>query len=70
MHDGNEMIGVLDHDSALKSYTGTGTTWAIEVNFVMNHAPGADSIDRPVDQQSSMLQLCYGSPMHVGDATD
>ena len=30
------------------------------MNFVMNHAPGAGSIARPVDQQSSTLPLCYG----------
>ena len=26
------------------------TTWAIEINFVMNHAPGAGLIALPVDQ--------------------
>ena len=31
------MIGVSGHDSA--GYTGPGTTWAYEKNFVMNHAP-------------------------------
>ena len=37
------------------------------MNFVMNHAPGAGSIDRPVDQQSRALSLCYGRPhSHVG----
>ena len=30
------------------------------MNFVMNHAPGAGSIAQPVDQQSSVLPLCYG----------
>ena len=30
------------------------------MNFVMNHAPGAQSISRPVHQQSSMLPLCSG----------
>ena len=34
----------LGHDSALKGFTGPGTTWANEINFVMNHAPGAGSI--------------------------
>ena len=34
----------------------------------MNHAPGAGSLARPVDQQASALPLCYGrphSPLHV-----
>ena len=30
------------------------------MNFVMNHTPGAVSIDRPFDLQSCELQLCYG----------
>ena len=34
------------------------------MNFVTNHAPGAGSIARHVDQQSSMLPLCYGCPYH------
>ena len=34
--------------------TGPGTTWANEINFVMNQAPGVGH----VDQQSSAL--CYG----------
>ena len=34
------MNGVLDHDSALKGYTGPGTTWANEMTFAMNHALG------------------------------
>ena len=46
----------------LEGYTGPGTTWDDEMNFVMNHAPGAGSIARPVDQQSSALPLCYGRP--------
>ena len=29
----------------------------------MNHAPGAGSIARPVDQQSSALPLSYGHPL-------
>ena len=33
------------------------------MNFVMNHAPGARSIKRHVDQQSSELGLCYGFPL-------
>ena len=38
------------------------TTWANEMNFVMNHAPGAGSIARPVGQQSSALPLYHGCP--------
>ena len=39
------MIVVIGHYSALQGYTGSGTTWAEEMNFVMNHAPDAGSID-------------------------
>ena len=35
------MNGVLGHDSTLQGYTGPVTTWANEMHFVMNHAPGA-----------------------------
>ena len=38
------MNGVLGHDSALSGYTGPGTTWANEMNFGMEHAPGAGSL--------------------------
>ena len=54
------MIGVLSNDSALKGYIAPGTTLAIEMNFVMNHAPGAGSIVRPVHQQSSALSRALG----------
>ena len=56
------MIGVLGHDSALVGYTGSGTTWANEMYLVMNHALGAGSIVRPVNQQSSALPLYHGCP--------
>ena len=36
------MIGVLGQDSALLGYAGLETIW---VNFVVNHAPGAGSLD-------------------------
>ena len=42
------MIGILGRDSALYGYTGPETTWANEMKFVMNHAPGAGSIARLV----------------------
>ena len=29
----------------------------------MNHAPGAGSIARLIDKQSSTLPLCYGCPL-------
>ena len=54
------MNGVLNHDSALQCYTGPGTTWTNEMNFVMNYVPGAGSIARLVDQQSSVLELHHG----------
>ena len=41
----------------------SGSTWADEMNFAMNHAPGVGSIARPVDQQSSTLPLYYGRPL-------
>ena len=44
------MIAVLGHDTALQGYTGQGTTWANEINYDMNHTPGAGSIPRPVGQ--------------------
>ena len=50
------MYGVLGHNSAL-------TTWANEMNFVVNHVPGVGSIAQPVDQQSRALPLCYGCPL-------
>ena len=49
---------VLDHDSALYGFTVPGTTWDNEMTFVMNHAPGAGSIARPVDQHASS-PACY-----------
>ena len=35
------------------------------MNFVINNTPGARSIARPVDQQSSMLPLYHGCPSLV-----
>ena len=57
------MNGGLGHNSAL--YTGRGTTWDNEMNFVMNHDPSAGSIARPVDQQPSALPLSYGRPQQI-----
>ena len=38
------------HNSVLQGSTGPGTTWANEMNFGMNHAPGPGSITQLVDQ--------------------
>ena len=37
------MNAVLGHDAALLGYTGPGTTWADEINFVMKHTPGMNA---------------------------
>ena len=37
---------------------GQETIWANGVKFCKNHVPGAGSIARPVDLQSSVLRLC------------
>ena len=52
------MDGVLGHDSELT--LGRGQTGLNMMNGVMNHAPGAGSIARHDDQQSSALPVCYG----------
>ena len=57
------MNDLLGHNSALQGYTAPGTTQAKEMNFVMNHAPGAGSIAQPVDRQSSALPLYHGRPL-------
>ena len=54
------MKGVSGHDSALLGFSGPVTTWAKEMNFVMNIAPGTGSIARPVGQWSSALPLNHG----------
>ena len=42
-------------------YKANWITWVNEMNFVMNHAPGARSIARPVGQQSSAIPLYHRS---------
>ena len=37
----SEMNGALGHNSALYGYTGPETTWANEMDFVINRAPDA-----------------------------
>ena len=39
-----------------------GITWTNEMNFVLNHAPGAGSIAQSVEQQPSALPLSNGCP--------
>ena len=56
------MNDVLGHHSTLQGYIGLGTTWPNEINFVMNHAPGAGSTVRPVDQQSGALHYAMTAP--------
>ena len=48
-----EMNGVIGHDSALQGLTREMATWANEINFDMNHAPGVGLIARPVDIYST-----------------
>ena len=43
------MNDISGQESALLGYTGPGITWANEVDFSMNHAPGAGSITQPAD---------------------
>ena len=57
------MNDVLGHDSA--RYWAR-ITWANEMNFITNHAPGAGSLAQPVIQQSSELPLYYGHPLQPG----
>ena len=57
------MNGVLGHDSALKGYTGPEKTWANEMIFGKNYDPGAGSVARIVDQQSSALTRHNGCPL-------
>ena len=58
--DINKVNNALCHNS-----NGPGATWANEMNFVRNHAPGAGSIARFVGQQSSALPLRYGRPRNA-----
>ena len=47
-----------------KAILGRGQPGLNGMNFVMNHALGAGSIARPVDQQSSAL-ACYGHTLLI-----
>ena len=51
------MNSVLGYDTRPR------TIWDYEMNFVMHHSPGAGSIARPVDEQSSALPLYQGHPL-------
>ena len=55
----NEMNGVF-----LPQFCTVKPTWANEINFVMNQAPGACLIARPANQKSNVLPLSYGC--HIG----
>ena len=48
-------------------YTRQETTLANEMNFVVNHAPGAGLIAQPVSQQSSVLPLYHGCLLGEGE---
>ena len=50
LSDALQMNGVLSHGCTLQGYTGPWTTWANEMNFVMNRAPVTGLLTRPVDQ--------------------
>ena len=64
-----KMNGVLGNDYALSGYYGETTTWANEMDIVMNHAPGAGLIARCVHKQSSELPLYVPrSPLLYNDA--
>ena len=53
------MNGALGCDSTSKAILGQGQL-GNEMNYVMDHAPGAGLIDQPVNQQSSQLPLYHG----------
>ena len=52
-----QINGFLGDNSTLQGSSGLRTN---EMNFVINHAPCAGSIDRLVDQNFSMLPLYHG----------
>ena len=57
---GDNLLGLMRMNEWC--YTEPGTTWANEMNFVMNHVSGAGSIARPVDQHYSALLLYHRCP--------
>ena len=61
-HEMNGVLGKILHCKAILNRGQPGLMMANEMNFAMNHAPGAGLIARPVDQQSSILPLYYGCP--------
>ena len=61
------MIGVLGHDSILVRLYWAGTTWANEVNLVMNYAPGAGSIARHVYSQCGSMWIFRNKEMSGGN---
>ena len=57
---GNERNGILGHNTEVQGYTGPWTTWANEMNFVMN---------MPLVQDPS-LDLLSSSPAHYHSTTE
>ena len=49
----------------VKAILDQGQLGSNEINFILNDAPGVGSIARPVDQQSSALQLYHGNPLLI-----
>ena len=58
----NKMNSVSGLDSAVWGYTGSGSIWATDLNFSLNHASDAGSISQPIDLQSSTILLGYNCP--------
>ena len=56
------MTGILGHDSAILGYTGPGTTWANDMNIVMNHDPG-------IGFKSSVSHVEKNTYANVADVT-
>ena len=59
------MNGVLGNISAMQGYTRLGKSWANEMNFDMNHVPGAGMIATPV----RIIHLCHHH-QHDNDDSD
>ena len=52
------ILGATSGQPLMSNPAGPGTTRATEMEFVVNHAPGAESITGAVDLQSRVLPLC------------
>ena len=51
----------------MAGYTGPRDNLGYWDEFAMNHATGAGSIAQPVDQQASMLPLCYECSIYTAE---